>query len=1551
MDRKLVRNAKVLVLALGLLWLAAQAGVYFLLRQDRLLDRIEHSLTRGLAEPYGIGLRVESLKAGPGLGLEAAGIALADLRQPGSPVVARAAHAYIRLNPFRLITGFRHPESAVGEFLLDRVEIRIDRGRDGSWLWERFTASGRKLLIHPVIRLHEVVVDFRAAPLPHPIGRVRLPEAVVDLRAHPRIRAGGVLRTDLDPALRLEFNGIYDLARRAGWADLAWQEASLPRWQASGWLPAGDLQMLGGALRGRARLALGPRLGLESGFAVLAGGRVRIPGLVPGTVAVQGRADLAGRRLRIRDLALQTSRGSLAGTLQCDLEAKNPMVRGDLQLKNLELGQFAAVLNLPPKASLGGRVSGRLAVAGRLAGPSMSGRLSLFGGTLSYPPLPAAEEGGLRGRFAGRALRVDSIRARLGGGRVTGSGSLLFLPSLNLEMDLRATGITAGELLDGLGQPGWRGRIDAKGRLAFAAGRWSIGADLDWAGLSWRGRALPGGNASVKCTSRGGEMDFDLTGRIGRGGIEARGRRTNGRWHATGRIRDVGLGPLASFMPAGLRDLDGTATADLLWRSGEGDPDLSITGRARTVRIGGRVLDEVIGSLRWSGREIIVQAGQARMGRASASLSGRFDTERDEVSLDLALHRVPLASFVDGAGGLAEGRLRLMGRWPSGLSGAGWAHLQDLSWQGTPLGLADLDLELAGDRVRLRRAHLESADGRADLSGELPLSDRGALDLVIGGFDWEAASLARLFTAPADLRGRIKGEGRVTGTWRAPAAEAHLEAGPGEVYDLQWRKASADLRLAGQRIIVERASATLAGMEVIARGAFGPAGWDLKVEAPGADLAAVMATLPYEPPYPFSGLGGQAAISARIGGPLSRPSLAGEAAVKDLVLGGFVSEHLALRFSLDGYRLQIQALQASTGEQQYTASGSVDLATLEASLVFTAARGDLAGLLALSGQRLPWPVRGRVTGEARLEGSLRNPTCNASLTLAEGMIGEMAVSGELGMRYDGSTLTLDGLRLEHEQGELTAVGRFAAAKFSLAVAGRDLPLGEIASLAGLRDIQGRGNLQILLDRSGGAMQGRFQLQIHPGSLWAGIPLESVAVEGEIKDRAIVLTRGEMASGGHLLSAAGRFPLPPLGSLERFLQGVPPGPDRLELRIDGTDLPLPILNPILPGAGLLKFTSGRITLAAVVGGTWNRPEVEGAVYLSEAEGRASVLPDPFRHLNIEARLAGQTLHIEKARAELGTGAAGAAGTIALGSAGLAYDLRIQGNAIRYKNSFFDGSISSARLALKGSPLPAVSGTLEIGEGKITLGPAEPKAAIPPLPLDVRLVAGGDVRFSFPAVADVPVSGELRVGGTLSSPTLDGMITATRGSIYVYGERFNLTAGIATFAPSRGYLPYVELQGNKAVRDFKIFMSARGEITAAGLPITLWSEPPLSQQEILDLLRWSAPPGIGESAPEVGKFFLGGLELVMDTVFGELSEDFRRLLDADSVELGLDQSGALSLQMGKYVLEDFYLSYQMLFDQFSTRIWSFNFYITPQLVLNGVFSTTEGTEWSLTYQYAF
>ncbi|TAM77670.1 hypothetical protein EPN44_02210 [bacterium] len=162
-----------------------------------------------------------------------------------------------------------------------------------------------------------------------------------------------------------------------------------------------------------------------------------------------GQLSLQGRYLELSDGELRLPKGtvSLAGRLPLELY---PLQLGppssslglNLTVDGADLSDLSGFL--PAQSELGGRVDGRLAVAGTLADPLVVGQVALRDGRFMAPferaPVTGAEA---TLTLAGRRVSVDRLRAQVGGGSVEGNGTLEITPgpagaTLTYDARLRA---------------------------------------------------------------------------------------------------------------------------------------------------------------------------------------------------------------------------------------------------------------------------------------------------------------------------------------------------------------------------------------------------------------------------------------------------------------------------------------------------------------------------------------------------------------------------------------------------------------------------------------------------------------------------------------------------------------------------------------------------------------------------------------------------------------------------------------------------------------------------------------------------------------------------------------------------------------------------------------------------------------------------------------------------------------------------------------------------------------------------------------------------------
>lgn len=146
-----------------------------------------------------------------------------------------------------------------------------------------------------------------------------------------------------------------------------------------------------------------------------------------------GQFSLSGRDIVLTSVEVGFATGSLqlAGSVPLEVApfgfgpASSP-ISLEVAAKGIDLADFAPLL--PAGSKLGGKLDGRVAVGGTAGAPRLVGALALAGGTFASPleTVPLTDLGASLA-FAGTDVRLESLHAASGGGRLDASGAASLL--------------------------------------------------------------------------------------------------------------------------------------------------------------------------------------------------------------------------------------------------------------------------------------------------------------------------------------------------------------------------------------------------------------------------------------------------------------------------------------------------------------------------------------------------------------------------------------------------------------------------------------------------------------------------------------------------------------------------------------------------------------------------------------------------------------------------------------------------------------------------------------------------------------------------------------------------------------------------------------------------------------------------------------------------------------------------------------------------------------------------------------------------------------------
>ncbi|HEV7455318.1 MAG TPA: translocation/assembly module TamB domain-containing protein [Roseococcus sp.] len=830
---------------------------------------------------------------------------------------------------------------------------------------------------------------------------------------------------------------------------------------------------------------------------------------------------------------------------------------------------------------------------------------------------------------------------------------------------------------------------------------------------------------------------------------------------------------------------------------------------------------------------------------------------------------------------------------------------------------------------------LEGARIAARAAGALPTSAQDALALDI---------TARV-TDPPEAQGTITLEGRATGTLAAPQLDAVLatealvyagrRAGPLRVamqastqhvaldangtLDEQPLTLRAEVRQDAEgRVEIRALDGAWAGITLRGGGRF-----DLPEGPQQAELVLAIPDLSVLAPF--------------IGQPVTGALTAEASAAPVEGATGPAAQRFALRvvspgFAIAGQRGRLDvSLGGTLAEARLELNARSDLASVEASARITvneAAEALFTRLNLASGQDAA-----RLQGEARLT---RAP--NGDFTLAPARFnasrgGRLVVQGQT----RGEALT----------------GRAELAALPLA----PFTAGAVAgTLGGQVDVAG----------SLAAPQARFNLR--------GEGLRATAVEGLPAARltATGTATPEAARIEAQVNAGPGIALTLNASQPRGLGAAAATEARLQGRLDLNAITRPFL------AGGADVVTGRADLDLRLTGSPEAPQlsgtanVTGATYRNDAQG--------VRLEGITARLVaqGERLVVRQFSASTrGNGRITGEGWVEPLGENIPAELRLTARDARPVQSELGEAVLNADLTLRGPILAggSLTGRIEIPRAELripesfggsipTLGevrevgprppgrpaPAPPRAAPaapagPPLALDVQVVAPRAI-FVRGRGLEAELSGDIRVGGNLTAPTISGAFTLRRGQFNLAGRVLTLTRGAARFDTGT-LIPTLDFLATARSRAHTITLTITGPANSPQL--TVGAEPDLPQDEALARLLFDrelqrlSPFEIAALTQAVAQ--LSGIMPAGGGVTGRI----REALGLDRLSAGAAEGGGATVEAGRYVAPGVYVGVRQGTSGAAPGV-GVQVELTPRLRLEAETQTGEaGDRLGLTWSY--
>jgi translocation and assembly module TamB len=556
----------------------------------------------------------------------------------------------------------------------------------------------------------------------------------------------------------------------------------------------------------------------------------------------------------------------------------------------------------------------------------------------------------------------------------------------------------------------------------------------------------------------------------------------------------------------------------------------------------------------------------------------------------------------------------------------------------------------------------------------------------------------------------------------------------------------------------------------------------------------------------------------------------------ELVNGSVYGEpvkSLRAQGNINGQTVHLTAVTAALPAGLATASGSYDLRARTFQAEAASAGLDLARLNCVHKSQVK--VSGKLAFHAHGAGSLNDPHLDLAASVAALAVADQSVGSlHLTARTASRALTYD-LTARIEAAEMTAHGQTgfdggyptqARLNFSRFNIGALLKLAHVEAFSGESAMAGTitlaGPLAHPAELSGEARLDALEATI------AGVHLKSEGgLHAVLSGNRIHLDSLHVTGENTDMHLAGSLAIDGAHQLDMASSGT------VNLKLAET------LDPDLTSSGISTFQ-------VEAHGPLANPGLQGRVDFQNGALSLEDLPNGLSQLNGTLLFNKNRLEVKTLTAMTGGGLLSVDGSLSYQN-GLYANLTATGKGIRIRYPQGVSSLADASLRLQGSPNNLLLGgdvmitrfnvspdfdiTALAAQAGAMHAPPPPSAPSNHIRLDVRIASSPQLNFQN-AFAKLAGDVDLRLRGTLATPSLLGRISITEGSATLAGTRYDLQRGEIVFNNPVRIEPMIDLNATAHVEDYDITLGLHG--TTEKLAVSYRSDPPLPEADVVALL---------------------------------------------------------------------------------------------------------------------
>jgi translocation and assembly module TamB len=534
-----------------------------------------------------------------------------------------------------------------------------------------------------------------------------------------------------------------------------------------------------------------------------------------------------------------------------------------------------------------------------------------------------------------------------------------------------------------------------------------------------------------------------------------------------------------------------------------------------------------------------------------------------------------------------------------------------------------------------------------------------------------------------------------------------------------------------------------------------------------------------------------------------------------------------------GQTVQLASLTVNDQAGKVTASGSYNLKSRQFQIDARGAGIDVARIQRLrqAGLTLTGKLGFSVTGSGTLDDPrLEGRATMTGLTLSGESVGGVEMTAHAAnhnVTYDVATRLANAELSGHGQ---TALGGDYATQATLSFS--QFNIGALLSMAHIPGLTGESSLAGTVTVAGPLA--------HPEQLHGDARLQELAA-------TVVGVHLHSQGSVHATLANARVNLDPLHitgeQTDLHLAGSLALKDqrRLDIAASGS-INMKLAETLDPDL----TASGTTTFQVEAHGPLQNPGLSGRIDFQNASLALEDLPNSLSQLHGTLEFNQNRLEVKSLTAMSGGGLLSVSGYLAY-QHGIFADLSLTGKGIRIRYPQGVSSLADATLQLQGTQNSlllsggvlltrfTVSPDMDFAALATQAGKVQPVAP-PDAPsnhvrLDVHILSSQQLNFQN-AFAKLAGDVDLRLRGTLATPSLLGRVSITEGSATIAGTRYELQRGDITFNNPVRIEPSIDLNATAHAGDYDITLGLHGSLDK--MAVTYRSDPPLPEADVVALL---------------------------------------------------------------------------------------------------------------------